>query len=108
MPLLGGLLVSIFSHLVGFFVQWMSKKIAIGAAAVAVFLSLTLALWAAVGAILNTVVVMLPADSGILMGMWVAIPDNAQAVVAATIACDTAIALYRWNVENLRLMAYIT
>lgn len=108
MPILGGLLVSIFSGLIDFFIRWFGKKAAIGAAAVAVFAGLTVALWAAIGAALSTVAVLVPADSSVLIGLWVATPDNAQSVIAATIACDTAIALYRWNVENLRLMAYIT
>lgn len=108
MPVLAGLLVSMFSCLVDFFVRWLTKKAAIGLAAVAVFAGLTLVLWAAIGAALATVVAVVPADSYFLMGMWVAIPDNAQAVVSATVACDTAIALYRWNVQNLRLMSYVT
>lgn len=108
MPILAGLLASIFSGIVGFLTRWLSKKLAFGIAAVAVFASLTLVLWAAIGAALSTVVVMIPGDSRVLMGLWVAIPDNAQTILAATVAADTAIALYRWNVENLRLLAYVT
>lgn len=108
MPMLATLLVSIFNGLVNFFAAWMSKKIALGVAAVALFSTLTLGLWAAIGLSFTGLVAMIPSDSAILIGLWVAVPDNAQPCIAATIAADTAIALYRWNVENLRLMAYIT
>jgi len=108
MPVFAGLFVSLFSGLVSFFVQWFSKKLALGLAAVTVFGGLTLALWGAIGLGLSGIVAMLPADSGLLTGLWVATPPNAQACIAATIAADTAVALYKWNVENLRLMAYIT
>lgn len=108
MNILGGLLVGIFSGLTDFFVRFVTKKTALGAAAVTVFSGLTLALFASIGALLQGIVAVFPTDSAILMGLWVAIPDNTQAVVSAVIAADTAVALYRWNVENLRLLSYIT
>ena len=108
MPILGTLLGSIFTNLVGVFTQWFSKKVALGAAAVATFATLTGVLWLGIGAALSSMVVMVPVDSAILLGMYVAIPSNAQSVISATIAADTAIALYKWNAENLRLLSYIT
>lgn len=108
MPILAGLLVSIFSGLVQFFAKWFTKKLAIGVAAVAVFATLTLTLWAAIGLVLAGVAATFSYDSGFVIGLWVAFSYNGQALLAATVAVDTAIALYRWNVENLRLLAYIT
>lgn len=108
MPLLAGLLVNLFAGVAGFFAQWLTKKTALAAAAVAVFATLTVTLYTAVGAMLTAVAVAVPADSALLMGMWVAFPDNVQPLIALAIATDTSIALYRWNVENLRLMAYVT
>lgn len=108
MPILGSLLVSMFGGLVGFFTQWLTKKVAIGVAAVATFTALTLTLWSAIGAAMMTVVAVVPSDSALLIGLWVAWPDNAHTCIAATIAADTAIALYKWNTESLRILSTIT
>jgi len=108
MPILAGLLVSIFSGLVAFFVKYFSKKLAIGVAAVAVFAGLTLTLWAALGLALSGLVAVMPGENGFAIGLWVAVSYNGQVLAAVTVAADSAIALYKWNVENLRLMAYIT
>ena len=108
MPILAGLLVSIFSALVSLFVRWVTKKFAIGMAAVAVFATLTLLLWGAIGLALSGVAATFSYDSGFSIGLWVAVSYNGQALAAATVAADTAIALYKWNVENLRLLAYVT
>jgi hypothetical protein len=40
--------------------------------------------------------------------IYMAVPPAVPAAVAAVIAADAAVALYRWNVENMRLLAYIT
>lgn len=108
MPLLGSMLINLFTGLITYFCQWFTKKVAIGAAAVATFSALTLVLWAAIGAVMGTIVYAVPGDSAFMTGLWVALPGNASACFAATIAADTAVALYKWNQENLRLMAYIT
>ena len=108
MPILAGLLVSMFSGLVQFLAKWFTKKLAIGVAAVGTFGVLTLALWAAIGLAYAGVAATFSYDSGVAIGLWVAFSYNGQALLAACVAVDTAVALYRWNVENLRLMAYIT
>ena len=108
MPMLSVLFVSIYNGLVNFAVTWFSKKLAVGIAAVATFASLTSILWAAVSLALNIVVAVVPSDSGILMGLWVACPDNLIPCLSATLTADAAIFVYRWNAENLRLMAYVT
>jgi hypothetical protein len=108
MPILAGLLVSIFSALVQFLVTYVSKKLAIGLAALGIFAGLTVALWAGIGLALAGVAATFSYDSGFSIGLWVAVSHNGQAVAAATVAADTAIALYKWNVENLRLLAYVT
>lgn len=108
MPIIAGFLVSIFSAITGFFAKWLSKKLAIGLSAVAVFASLTGVLWAVIGAALSTITIALPSDSFLLMGLWIAVPDSAQVIIAATVSADTAVALYRWNVQNLKLLTYVT
>lgn len=107
MPLLASLLVTMFGNLAAWFGAWLSKKAALAAAAVATFSVLTVAFYAAMTALLAGLVTAFP--GGVLSSiLWMAVPDSAPLVVAATIGADTAVALYRWNVTNLKLTSYIT
>lgn len=108
MPLLAGWMTTLFASLSGFFGQWLSKKLAFAAAAVGVFSGLTVALYAGLSAALTGLSATFPDWPGMQWAMYMAVPENLPAVVAAVIAGDAALALYRWNVENLKIMAYIT
>lgn len=108
MPLLAGFLGGLFAGLADFFARWFTKKVAFAAAAVATFAALTLALYGAVSALLAGVVLSFPGGGPVAAGVWLMVPDNGPLCVAAMVSIDTAVALYRWNVENLRLAAYIT
>lgn len=108
MPLLAGLMTSLFAGLASFFGRWFAKKTALAAAAIATFTGLTVALYTGMVAIVAGVVTALPGDSAWPMAMWLFLPDNAAAVVSVVLSVDTAVALYRWNVENLRIASYIT
>ncbi len=107
MPLLGGLLISLFAQLAAFLAHWVGKKAALGAAAVATFGVLTVGLYGALALGLNAVALAWPGGVGGTF-LWLAVPDIVPTCIAATIACDTAVALYRWNSENLRLLATVT
>lgn len=107
MPLLAGLLGGLFSGLVEFLARYFTKKVAIGAAAVAAFGLLTLTLWTAIGAALAGVAATFPAGSAVATGVWLCVPDNASACVAACISVDTAVALYRWNLGSLKLASSV-
>ncbi len=104
MPIFASLVAGLFGSLAGFLVKYVSQKVAVGAAAVAAFAALTLALWAALGAAMNAISVAAPNTPGWATGVWLALPPNAPACIAAAIAADAAIALYRWNRDNVKLM----
>lgn len=107
MPLLAGLLLSLFGSLAGFFVQWFTKKVAFAVAAIATFAALTVALYIGMSLLLSGLSVTFP--GGVLQTfLWLAVPDSAPVAIAAMIGADTAISLYKWNVENLRLASYVT
>jgi hypothetical protein len=108
MPLLAGWLLSIFTTMAGWFGAYLTKKAAFGAASVAVFATLTGALYVALSLLFSGIAAVMPNWPGISTGIWFAIPANLPACIAAIWAADTAVALYRWNVENLKLMAYVT
>lgn len=107
MPILGSLLVSLFGGLATFLAQWMAKKAAFAVAAIATFGALTIALYGGLAALIAGLLVAFP---GGIPGtfLWLAVPDSAPVAVASCIAADTAIALYTWNSENLRLASYVT
>lgn len=108
MPLLGSLLMGLFSGLVDFFVKYMSRKTALMAAAVAAFSALTVALYVAISVALVGIAYTFPGGSAVAVGVWLVVPDNAPGCISAIVSCDTAVALYRWNVANLKLASWVT
>jgi len=108
MPLLAQLMASLFGSLAGFFATWVTKKAALGAAAVSVFAILTLALMAAIATAINTALHVFSVPHWFAVGFNLFMPPSFVAGVAAIIAAHAAVALYRWNVENLKILAYVT
>lgn len=109
MGALGGLLLGLFAGLASFFVKWFAKKTAFAAAAITTFGLLTVGLFAGMQALLAGVLFAFPVSNPILSTLiWVCLPPPLFAGIAAAIAADTAVSLYRWNVENLKLASYIT
>lgn len=108
MPLLAGLLLSLFTGLASFFTQWFAKKAAFGAAAVITFAALTGGLYLTLSVLISTVVSSMP-QSGVLMSIVsMALPAQLPAAIAVYFGVDTAVALYAWNCENLKLASYVT
>lgn len=108
MPVLASLLVSLFGGLVGFLAQWVSKKVALVAAAIATFATLTAALFVALGTAISALQLGLPNVPGITTAIWLALPDNFPLIVSTLLAFDASVALYRWNVQSLKLAGYVT
>jgi hypothetical protein len=103
------MLLSVFQQFAAFLATWMSKKVAFAAAAVTTLGLLTAALFIALGVLLNSVALALPPLSNLSQAiLYVVLPSNLPLCIGACISADTALALYRWNVENLRLAAYVT
>lgn len=107
MGLLGGLLAGLFSTLVSWFAQWVTKKVAIAAAAISAFSILTVALFTVLSLSISLLVSSFP-NHVLQTILWLAIPDQVPLAVASVIAADTAIALYTWNVQNVKLAAWVT
>jgi len=110
MPILGGLLVSLFAGFAGWLAQWMTKKLALAVAAIGTFAVLSGILYAVVAGVIAAVGISFPiSTTGIMCSIFYAInTDAAMAMFAVTVAGDTAVALYGWNRENLRLASYVT
>lgn len=105
MPVLAKLFQSLFGGLVGFFSQWLTKRVAIGTAAVAVFSAVTASMYGVMSAALQGLAVSLPAHEGVSLAFWVAAPGNLPTAVSAVFGADAAVALYAWNVKLLRLVS---
>jgi hypothetical protein len=108
MPILAGLFLSIFTEIAAFFGKWFGKKLAWGSAAVASFGIMTVVLYGTLSLLMNGLNFALPNWPGVNLSIWFAIPPQVPVGIASLIAADSAIALYRWNVRNLQLMAYVT
>lgn len=108
MPILGALLAGLFASLAEFFTKYLSKKLAFAAAAIGVFSALTIGLGVAISALVQAAFVALPDVPGLAVGFWLGVPDNTPFILSSVVALDTAVALYKWNLENLKIASYIT
>lgn len=105
MPVLATFIGGLFSGLFSFLVTVMGVRLAVATAAVAAFGALTLALYALVAATFTGLTAAIPGGHWVGTGIWLVYPDTGPACVAAILTVDGAMALYRWNVENVRLAA---
>ena len=97
-------IAALFGSLAGFFGQWMTKKMALGAAALAALAGLTGGLWVALKAVIAGVLVAAP--SACELG-WL-IPGNATTCLSVAISATVVRAIYDWHVQNIKVLSYIT
>ena len=109
MPVLAARFLSGFSGFASFLAVFVTKKVALAVAAVAAFSILTTGLYAAMAVAISGLIGSFPeSGSAISTMLWVALPDAVPLMISACIGADTVIALYRWNVENVRLAATVS
>ena len=108
MPLLGALMVSLFSGIAGFFATWVTKKVAMAAAVVVVFATLWVAFVTAINVIWASLTATFPANSAVIMGFWMVVPSNFVPGVSALITAHLAAVAFSYNKETLRLVSYVT
>lgn len=104
MPILGGLLVTLFGGIAGFFAQYFGKKATVGLALVATLATITGALLLAMRAMIAAIAPVL-GDGNFAVGVGIAIPPNFTACVSAIVSTWTACTLYSWKREALKLFA---
>ena len=97
-------LAALFGSFAGFFTHWMTKKAAMGTAALASILALTLGFWAALKAMMQGVLVAAPAFCEM---SWL-IPSNAVACVAVSVSATVVKAVYDWHIQNIKVLSTIT
>lgn len=107
MNLMAAFFSGALADLVGFFVKYLGKKVAIGAAFVTAFLALTGAFFLALKAII-TGFVFVADNRWLTIGFYLCWPANAEAVIAACFSADIAAFLYRVHVDFLRMQVAAT
>lgn len=100
------LLMGLFGSLIGWLGQWFTKKVAIGIAASAAFVAMTVGMWAICFGGIAALKATLP--DVVQLAAAQVIPSNVPACISAYISARMAKTFYDWNVENLKIMAYIT
>lgn len=111
MPLLATWIGALFTQLVAYLTVHMTAKAAFAVAAIITFGLLTNAVYVAIALILNGLTYTFPAAcSGLCLAIVnVVLPPVLPGLIAFYIGADTAIALYKWNVTNLKLAShYVT
>lgn len=104
MNILSHLLIWLFGGFAEFLARFFGKKVAVGTAAVVAFSTLTTSILAFSGTVISTLIPSMPGGQYVSLALWLVVPDNGPAVVAACISADAAIAVYKWNVSNLNLI----
>lgn len=105
MPLLGALLVNLFSGLAGFFGAFVSAKVAATLAAITAIGTAFAALTAIIAAGVAGIAHALPSHPMIATAWWLGIPDNGPACMAFVLLVDGSIAVYHMATNQARLVA---
>ena len=107
MPLLAIFLGSLIASLASFFGVWVTKKIAIGAAAIFVYGALTAACIAVIAAGIASISTLPTLPHWVVVGMTFWMPSNFYTCLGLIVTAEGAIALKRWNIANLKLVAAV-
>ncbi len=106
MPLLGALLTNLFSGLVAWFAQYVTRKVAFGLAATAAMSTLTLGLYLLMRTSLNGLASYVTGAPAILLdALALSIPPAAPFVISTYITMWTACTVYTWQRDLLYLFA---
>lgn len=100
MLLLGGL----FTGLVDFFLKFVTKKVAIGAAAITLFLTFTAVFIAALYALISSITVGIPQSISLAIGWF--IPSNAGLCLSAYWAALTARWVYDMKTRTMQFSLF--
>jgi len=100
MPVLGGLLVTLFTGLVDFFVHFFTREVALRLAFGAMMVAGFTLLFGAMSAALAALAVVTP--DALVTGMSWVFPDNTAACLSAILATDSACVGFRLYMLGIR------
>jgi hypothetical protein len=107
MPLflwLATLLGALFTSLIQFFMNYMTKRLAIVAAVLAVISTLTFGFFEAIVGLVNSIAVALPPQAA--MGLSLVIPSNAPLCISSILTAHLIRWVYEWNVKVIQLRLF--
>jgi hypothetical protein len=105
MPLIAGLITTLFGALFTQVAAVIGIRKAVVAACIAAAAVLTGAFVAAMAALSSALMTGFPGSAQIAVGLYLAVPVTAPAALAAVFTCDAACSLYRWKLMNVRMVA---
>jgi hypothetical protein len=89
-----------FGGLVGFFVQWFTKKTALALSAIAAMVSITVVLYLSLKLLVIGIAASI-SNKWVLMGMTILWPSNADLCISVWFTAEIAIYLYYSQVRNI-------
>lgn len=104
MPIFAQWVAAVFSSIFGLVASWLTARTALFVTVAAVSLSLTLALFAAIKALVAGVAVAVPYEP-FVMGFYACWPSNAETCIAACFGADVAVFIYRYKVGLVEALA---
>lgn len=105
MPLLGGLLTTLFGSLVAWLTTYVTRKVAFGLAAVATYSALTLALYVVFRGVVSAINAQAHgAPSIFISALQLAVPPVSTFCVGSYMTMWTACTVYTWQRDLLKLV----
>ena len=102
-----GLLIAAFGKLFDYFLQFVGKKIAVGAAVIATSLALLTAFFIALKLLVIGLTYQI-SNQYVLQAFYVLWPSNAELCLSAYWTAQVTAFIYREHRENLRAISYVT
>lgn len=103
MPIFAAFLFNVFSALFGFLATYFTKRIALGAASVAMVLAVTVTFYTLIKSLVAGIMGNIT-NEWLLMGIYACIPGNFETCLTAVLVADTAAFLYRYQLANIRML----
>jgi hypothetical protein len=102
MPAIAALLGGIVVSLIGFFAKWMTKRIAVIAAAVVALTAVTATFVGVIEGLIAGISYTAPDFSGVFL----ILPNNFSACISAMIAARVAYWVYAWNTAIIQMKLF--
>ncbi|EKZ99949.1 MULTISPECIES: DUF5455 family protein [Cupriavidus] len=107
MPLLGGLLASLFGWLAKTMVEWFGKRVANQVVILGTFGAVFSAVMLALKTALQALAAFLPGSDWLLMALSVGMPPAAPSMLSIYSGVWAACRLYRWQVKAIEYVARV-
>lgn len=101
LPWLAAIFTGIFASIVGVLTKWLTKRVAIFVAAIAVLLTVTTSFMAAAYALINALTVALPTGFAQAWGLFM--PGNTAACIGAIVSAHVLRWAYDWQTKIIQL-----